>query len=961
MAETTHTLLDISTALVGGRGGLAGNLPGFIFSAFCWGFLLALAISKRKLDPERHNAVLIAGLALALVRSIFMTAITIIDETGLVAGTTLHLFFPPLEHVLLDLALVAVSASYLMYFGGAWQTSRRYLRAGTISTITVGAATAWWWPGFSAANPDASFGSTWCDWIFHINASILLLFPLGFIMLHTRGWRRNTIACALIFFLGYEFLKIPDMAMDERYEYLFAPLRHALFLAAIPILGYVFLRDQYERMRDSYREIRLGHSRQKLLERLLSSGLESADRDHVVSEMIRTATTIPEADIRGEAALFLNDDEGLRLETGLNFNGIVPPCSGCRKEKNPRPEVCGSLLAGEVRFCPAGEDTTDGYYCLPLFSSQSGLTGILFLAADRNRLNETSIAFTLEAVAMAFALTLERIMLLDELNREKASLAEQVRERTREIEEMNRFLQAEMEAHKKAARKAMAASEAKGIFLANMSHEIRTPMNGIMGMTELLLMRGDTSEEQKKFLEIIKTSADRLLGIINDILDLSRIEAGRVELQEDTFNLAGLLEEVRDLLLVRAREKNLSLDIIIDSTLPRFLRGDSGRLRQVLVNLTGNALKFTEEGGITIKAAPADPADLKRQPGRDEVAVLFSVKDSGIGIPADKQELIFEAFSQVDPSPARRFGGTGLGLTISAQLVDLMGGRIWLASEPGAGAEFFFTVPLRQGEKTAQPRQEQAKEAPVGGLDILLVEDEPINQLFAETLLADMGCRVTTASDGAEAVSLAGRQEFDLILMDLQMPGMDGFTATIEIRNGNGPCARTPIIAMTAHALRGDREKCLACGMDGYVSKPVELERLYAEMARVVGDVNGSRSPLAETGAAPIDVEALVEKRCRGKKELARALIANLVHESGPRWLARAGEAIKRNDAELLAQTGHAIKGTSTLVYAREIAATGSGMEEAARKQDFGRAAELTEALKRQLEDMEAWNSGNRL
>ncbi len=950
MADTTHTLLDMATALFGSKGGLGDNLPGFVFSAFCWGFLLALAVSKQRLERERHIPLLIGGFSLALFRSLFMALITLIDHSGLAAHSTLHLFFPPAEHLVLDLGLIAISASYIMYFGGAWQTSRRYLRAGFLTTIATAAASFAWWPGFSASHPGTTFGSTWCDWAFHINASILLLFPITFIMLRTRGWRRNTIVLSLLLFFGYEFLKIPDMATGETHEHLFAPLRHGMFLSAIPVLAYVFLRDQYERMRESYREIRLGHSRQKLLEKLLSTSLESTDRDQVVHEMLKTTVTIPDAELKGEAALFLNDDEGLRLEAGLNFHGITPPCSGCGPTEGGS-GPCADLIAAETCFC-----RTAGYYCLPLVSGQASLTGVLFLAAGRNRLHEPAIATTMEAVAIAFSLSLERTMLLDELKHEKASLAAQVRERTRELEEANRFLEAEMEAHKKAARKAMAASEAKGIFLANMSHEIRTPMNGIMGMTELLLMRGDTSEEQKRFLEIIKTSADRLLGIINDILDLSRIEAGRVELQEDTFNLAGLLEEVRDLLLVRAREKNLSLDILIDTALPRFLTGDSGRLRQVLVNLTGNALKFTEEGGITIKAAPADPADLKRRPGRDEVAVLFSVKDSGIGIPADKQELIFEAFSQVDPSPARRFGGTGLGLTISAQLVDLMGGRIWLASEPGSGAEFFFTVPLRQGGKTARPRQEQAKGAPVGGLDILLVEDEPINQLFAETLLADMGCRVTTASDGAEAVSLAGRQGFDLILMDLQMPGMDGFTATIEIRNGRGPCARTPIIAMTAHALRGDREKCLACGMDGYVSKPVELERLYAEMARVVGDVNSSRSPLAKTGAAPIDVEALVEKRCRGKKELARALIANLVHESGPRWLARAGEAIKKNDAELLAQTGHAIKGTSTLVYAREIAATGSGMEEAARKQDFGRAAELTEALKRQLEAMEAWS-----
>ncbi len=961
MTDILGNIIDLIGTVVGTNGSAASkNLGGFFFAAFCWGFLLLLARSKRMLDPEEHDKLLISGFALGLGVNLIMITVALAQTAGLFRAANLRLFFPPLKHTIRGLAFITISAAYIHYLSRGRQTSRRYLRIGIISTIAVYAATFWWWGKFAAANPGSSFGSTWCDWAFHINASLLLLFPLIYIALKTRGWQRYYITTAMLFFFAYEFLKIPDMAGGEKFESLIAPTRHGLHLTAIPILGYVFIREQYERLRNAYRQTSLGHRRQQLVERLLTLGLESKDPGDKIVEMVQLTTTIPDADLLPEAALFLRKDDCLCLETALSHDSKKLPCRICT-ERETGQTVCPHALSGRpcFSFIP-GHEGKKGFYCLPLFSSKSGFMGLLSIGAQKNRLNEPEVAAILDTVAKSIAMGLERTRLLDELEVQKSRLEEEIKSQTAELKEVNHFLNAEMEAHKKAAREATAASEAKGAFLANMSHEIRTPMNGIMGMTELLLMRGDTSTEQKKFLEIIKTSSDRLLEIINDILDISRIEAGRMELQSDTFRLASILKEVRDLLLVKAREKNLSLDLGPIAGLPEFLIGDTGRLRQILVNLIGNSMKFTEKGGVLLSVATAEPEDLNRELREKEIGLRFTIKDSGIGIPADKQDLIFEAFSQVDISPSRKFSGTGLGLTISAQLVEIMGGRIWLNSEPGAGTEFHFAIPFEKGKKDAISTHLRPEQPNITGLNILLVEDEPINQIFAQTLLTDMGCRVTLAPNGADGVRMARKTRFDLILMDLQMPGLDGFTASMQIRQGNpSEHPGVPIIAMTAHALAGDREKCLRNGMDGYVSKPVDIETMYAEITRILGQNYKpgkiKSSPQTTAGEHLLDYDLLLEKRCRGKKELAHSLVLNLVRESGPRWIKNTATAIADKDSVLLGRTAHAIKGTAALMHAAKITGTGEELEQAAAAENFPRARNLLENLRQELTLLAEW------
>jgi signal transduction histidine kinase/ActR/RegA family two-component response regulator len=368
-----------------------------------------------------------------------------------------------------------------------------------------------------------------------------------------------------------------------------------------------------------------------------------------------------------------------------------------------------------------------------------------------------------------------------------------------------------------ASQRAEEASAAKATFLAMMSHEIRTPMNAVSGMAQLL---EDTplNAEQRRYVASLRQGTEGLLHVINDVLDFSKIEAGKLEIHLAAFDLEALLDEVNELLRSGAEEKGLSLELEYAAESPRWLMGDASRIRQVMVNLVGNAIKYTDQGSVVVKVTGG---------GRIRVEVC----DSGQGIPADLQPQLFQEFVQLDRKLTRRHGGTGLGLAITKQLVALMGGEIGMRSEVGRGSVFWFELemeqagePLRKGEPLVQLPQIGAK--------VLVAEDNLLNRAIIVAFLEKFGCEATLAGNGAEALEWIGRGRFDLVLMDCQMPEVDGFEATRRIRAGEGEGARIPIIAMTANAMSGDREMCLREGMDDYISKPISIANLAEVLER---------------------------------------------------------------------------------------------------------------------------------
>ncbi len=615
-------------------------------------------------------------------------------------------------------------------------------------------------------------------------------------------------------------------------------------------------------------------------------------------------------------------------------------------------------------------------FLLHVINSDNRIRGMFvgLLPEEKHAIADTALTL-LTIILIRVANALENREFYNYLQNQKGILEKKVAIRTEALTRSERQLKAAMTRATELARKAEQASEAKSDFLAKMSHELRTPLNGIIGMAEIALST-DLDERQRQMVQIVDRESNALLRIINDILDFSKVEAGKMEIENHPFDLRTLLDEVADTMGPQAQRKGLAFVTQLPKDIPTNLAGDAMRIKQVLLNLAGNALKFTDQGQITISISLENKTD-------DQVHLELSVNDTGIGIPQEKQAAIFEGFTQADESTTRKYGGTGLGITISQQLVELMGGQLSLESRERVGTTFRFTLALDRrpddGEHPTGPSLADPTTADLSpdhsGKRILLVEDYPTNQQVATMHLSAAGFEIDIAENGQQAVASYQQRSYDLILMDIQMPIMDGYEATNAIRElerraaadlskASAPQDRIPIIAMTANALKGDKEKCLTAGMDDFISKPIKRHSLLQTVHRWASNGHQSKTPRqdpvedttppSEAATSPMDLETAINEF--GDRPLVLE-VANELLSNARRQASIMRDALGEKESEPIRKEAHAVKGGAWTLEARPLGDLAEEIEHLGRNNELAPIGPLLDRFDLELDRLEAFLS----